>query len=102
MNDLTNEQKQMCKKISDKYGIKQLTVAIEEMSELTQSLCKLIRILGNGQPTLKNYKQITADITEETADVLIMIEQVGSLLNLSNADIQKMIDYKLERTLKGE
>lgn len=103
MNFLTNEQKYMCKKISDKYGKGQLIVCMEEMAELSQALSKLLRLSGAGQPTrIKSKEEIISKITEEISDVMITLEQVGTLLNISNADIQKMIDYKLERSLKGE
>lgn len=68
------------------YGMeKQLTVAIEEMSELTKEICKLFR----GQ-------QNTEAIAEEAADVTIMMEQIRYILNINN-EVCTMMDMKIER-----
>lgn len=68
------------------YGMeKQLTVAIEEMSELTKEICKLFR----GQ-------QNTEAIAEEVADVTIMMEQIRYILSI-NDEVCTMMDMKIER-----
>lgn len=68
------------------YGMEtQLTVAIEEMSELTKEICKTFR----GQ-------QNTEAIAEEVADVTIMMEQIRYILGI-NDEVCTMMDIKIER-----
>ena len=75
--------------IIDKYGDLQITVAIEELSELTKELCKKQR--GKDNVNL---------ILEEIADVFIMLEQLKLLFNISDDDIEHMVNYKIKRTLE--
>lgn len=56
------------------YGVEnQLIVAIEELSELQKELTKLLRGQGNHD-----------HIVEELVDVLIMLEQVEKICNISH------------------
>lgn len=57
----------ICKKAIDKYGDKQIIVAMEECAELIQALSKYLRD-GLGKSIL--------NIHEEIADVEIMIQQL--------------------------
>lgn len=59
----------------------QMVVAIEEMSELQKELTKLLRGTGNA-----------GRIAEETADVLICVEQIIYLLG-----IREMVDIQMDR-----
>ena len=69
-----------------KYGAdKQMTVAIEEMSEVIKELCKLQRGIGNRD-----------HLAEEIADAAIVLEQMRMLFNLNQAVCDKM-DEKIER-----
>ena len=69
-----------------KYGAdKQMTVAIEEMSEVIKELCKLQRGIGNRD-----------HLAEEIADATIVLEQMRMLFNLNQAVCDKM-DEKIER-----
>ena len=69
-----------------KYGAQmQETVCIEELSELQKALCKHIR--GNGSMT---------DISEEIADVQIMLAQMVMLFGLESS-VEKWRDIKLAR-----
>ena len=69
-----------------KYGAQmQETVCIEELSELQKALCKHIR--GNGS---------MADISEEIADVQIMLAQMILLFNLES-EVEKWRNTKMER-----
>jgi len=82
-------QIELCQTIANYYGHESQTmIAIEEMSELIKELCKKQR----GYDRHKN-------ITEEIADVSIMIEQLISLYDCKS-EVSKMIDYKLERQLR--
>ena len=65
-----------------RYGEEnQLVVAIEEMSELQKELTKLLRGTGNA-----------GRIAEETADVLICMEQIMYFLG-----IREMVDIQMDR-----
>ena len=82
-------------KIIRRYGeTSQINIAIEEMSELTKELCKY-----NRDP----IKWKHADhILEELADVLIMCKQIQIIFELSKEELDREIDFKIERTLKRE
>ena len=75
------------KKHKEKFGAKnQLIVAIEELSELQKELCKYLRDKTN----IRN-------ISEEMADVEIMLEQLKLIFeNETPVSIEK--NYKLART----
>lgn len=77
--------KELYEKAFNKWGNKQLVVAIEEMAELQKELTKALR----GKPNRGN-------IAEEIADVEIMVEQVRQYFNLGlSVDVVKK--HKLER-----
>lgn len=63
------------KSLIDKYGLDaQLTVAVEELSELTKEICKY-----------KRYGNNIDHIAEEVADVEIMLEQLKLIFNCSDS-----------------
>ncbi|WP_066500007.1 hypothetical protein [Abyssisolibacter fermentans] len=83
MTDL--ETADLYEKAIDKFGmVEQLVVAIEELAELQKEITKAIR----GKANIKN-------MTEEIADVLIMIDQVTRMYFIENKDIEVAKDYKL-------
>lgn len=70
----------------DKWGVNgQLTVAVEELSELTKEICKTLRNIGN-----------TNDLAEEVADVEIMCEQLRYIFSIDE-DVNDWKTYKLNR-----
>lgn len=75
MNNILN-------KAVEVYGDKQILQSIEEMAELTQALSKYVRNKG----TEKEVKTLD-NITEEIADVEIMLEQIKILLDIKSKDI---------------
>lgn len=86
---MKSEQIENCKIIANHYGKEhQVLIAIEEMSELTKELCKYFRRYDRSK-----------EITEEMADAMIMLEQLKELFGNSE-QIDKIIDYKLDRQLK--
>lgn len=96
MIEWTDARKAKLLRITDYYGHKQqVIVGVEELAELTQALTKHLR-----------YGDHIADISEETADVYICLEEIKSMLNISDAILTYNIDMKLERQLerirKGE
>lgn len=73
----------------DKRGKQfQLTVAIEEMAELTKELTKVIR---------SGSYETNDNLEEEIADVLIMLQQVCIILSTSDSNIWSVISAKINR-----
>ena len=96
MIQLTNEQKQTLLKLVDKFQEAQIIKCVEEMSELTKELCKFV----NNKNVNKNINEENMDnISEEIADVFIMLEQM--LIYFGNKeDVERIINEKIERTKK--
>lgn len=78
-----------CYNVLSQNGQDQLVVALEELSELQKELCKHLRKKGKRE-----------SIIEELADVYIMAEQIGLYFNVTDDEIQKVVDYKIKRTKK--
>lgn len=73
------------------YGINnQLTVATEEMAELTQVLSKVIR----GSLIDREH------LIEEYSDVLYMMEQLKYIFNIEDKEVSDMIWKKQNRQAK--
>lgn len=83
------------------YGDKQYMTAVEEMAELMQAISKYLRIDFNGCDDMSQIKKEQIEridnITAEMAEVYIALEQLQLMLNIKNADIQSVIDKKLNR-----
>lgn len=82
---------QLYKALYKKYGVKQIYVAIEELSELQKELCKLLR-----NDNISNLEQIK----DEIADVQIMMDQIVCFLNINKIELKKIKKQKLLRTQK--
>ena len=81
-----NVDKQIIKKQGKDIS---LTIAMEECAELIQAISKLRR--GKG-----NYE----NLAEECADVLICIDYLKQITHITDEEIQKWIDFKLDRALR--
>ncbi len=80
------DKKDLFDKARSKYGIDaQVQMCIEEMSELTKELCKWFRDKGD-----------INHISEEIADVEIMLEQMKQFFNLQD-DVERYKTFKLGR-----
>ena len=80
------------------YGDKQYMTAVEEMAELMQAISKYLRIYNSGCDDVSQIqKEQINNIAAEMADVYVMLEQLQLMLNIKNADIQSVIDKKLNR-----
>jgi NTP pyrophosphatase (non-canonical NTP hydrolase) len=77
-----------------RYGEKQAVVAMEECAELIQAISKSIRYENSG-----TYRE---NLKEEIADVLIMIETLKIMHEITDDEIQWYIDFKNERERKVE
>ena len=74
------------------YGeIAQIDMAVEEMAELTKSLCKVKRAAPGAETAAA-----VANVVEEIADVQIMIDQLRLIFDRSTADVE---EEKLRRLL---
>lgn len=78
----------------------EMRLCIEEMSELTKELCKYIRYSKNSKSDEndKNLSLIKNNIIEETADVLICVEQIKRIFG--EKQVTAMMDYKIQRGRK--
>ena len=75
------------KQAIETYGTKaQKLMAIEEMSELTKEICKDFRGKLNRE-----------HLVEEVADVLIMLDQMLLMYEISGEEICQMCERKMER-----
>lgn len=76
-----------------------ITITIEELAELSQSLSKLSRYREHDE-TLRTPKSIIFNnLSEELADVYLMLEQIKYIYFIEDKDIEEMITKKIERTL---
>ena len=74
-------------KAIEHYGTDvQLTVAIEELSELIKEICKNRR--GNSN---------ISELIEEIADCYIILEELLYIYDINTKAMMTMIDYKKER-----
>lgn len=86
---MKSNQIEGCKTIANYYGKdSQMLIAIEEMSELTKELCKN-----------KRGSERKKEITEEIADVKIMLVQLTALFGIEK-EVDDMVDYKIRRQLR--
>lgn len=74
------------KLVMDRWGADaQLTVVVEELSELIKEVCKMKRNIGS-----------VDHLAEEVADVEIMCEQLRYIFSI-DSDVDDWKKYKLER-----
>lgn len=66
-----------------------MNLVIEECSELIKELTKAHRGMGD-----------VNNIEEEIADVVLVIKQLMHLLDISEDDIQRIVEEKVERTME--
>ena len=84
------EQSEKVAEILRHYGDKhQMQKACEELAELQ---CEILKFL--------NKKGSLNSIFDEMIDVIIMVEQLKIMLPVSTAQIDKHIDFKLDRTIE--
>lgn len=86
-----SEEYKTYKKIIDHFGVNsQIIVAIEELSELQKELLKGLRY--SPEERLNN-------ITEEMADVEIMLDQLKIIFN-NGTDVEIVKESKIRRTVE--
>lgn len=90
--------KEFEKQLIKKTGIhRQQIIAMEECSELIQSISKMLRYESTSSKNNDKYKE---NLTEEIADVSICLERLKLIHNIDDKDIQKWIDKKEKRDSK--
>lgn len=93
MIEMTNEMEQrIYEALADRYGANtQIIVAVEELAELQQALCKWLRSIYCADQGPRH--ELKEHIREEIADASIMLNQMELMFG-DTADIQ---EQKLQR-----
>ena len=96
--------KDLAEKISQLIKINTLqnifTISIEELSELTQVICKLKRLTNQDKTLRKEQQQIFEELKEELADVYLLLEQIKILGKINDYEIERRISEKIRRTFE--
>ena len=77
-----------------------LTIAIEELAELTQVICKLKRLTNQDKTLRKEEQQIFEELKEELSDVYLLLEQLKIIANINDYEIERRINEKIKRTFE--
>ena len=77
-----------------------LTIAIEELSELMQVICKLKRLISQDKTLRKEEYQIFEDLKEELSDVYLLLEQLKIINDINDYEIERRISEKIRRTFE--
>ena len=92
------------RKIADFYGFaEQSRQLAEECAELIVAVNKYHRQIKKPLNKPGDYLDLQScidNITEELSDTIIMINQIKHLLNISDKNIDKIIEQKLNRQLE--
>ena len=84
---------------ADYYGYDaQSNQLIEECAELIQAINKHKRVLHNGQSVNMTLKESINNVSEEIADVEIMLAQIKYLLGINEQYIDTIKEMKIKRT----
>lgn len=90
---MTEKQKTMCREILAHYGTqKQEIQAVQELSEL-------ICVLARRKDQRKDKAAFIADMLDEIADSLIMIEQMKMAHSIYSMELDMKISEKLRRQM---
>jgi len=68
----------------------QMVMVIEEATELNKEICKWLRGRNNKD-----------ELTEEVADLLIMLQQLLFITGITSHELQQQADLKIERIKKA-
>lgn len=84
--------------IAEKIGLPALLEqCAEECAELAQACLKIARLYRGENPTPKSMKECRANLEEEIADVLLTMRMVIDDMDVDLGNLEKIIDYKVER-----
>ena len=76
------------------------TIAIEELAELVQVICKLKRWNDYDITLRKESSQIFEELKEELSDVYLLLEQLKLITAINNYEIERRINEKIKRTFE--
>ena len=76
------------------------TIAIEELAELVQVICKLKRLTNQDKTLRKEEQQIFEELKEELSDVYLLLEQIKILTQTNDYEIERRISEKIRRTFE--
>lgn len=97
---LNEANKERCRRIIGRYGYRpQLGMVLEETAELIKACsdlqkatCKMLRKGTCAVEFSENFK-------EELADVVAMCEQARQMANVSESEINRRVEAKLEKVI---
>lgn len=72
----------------------------EECAELAQACLKMSRKIRGENPTPKTMQEVTCDLNEEIADVMLCVNTLVEAGIISNESIESVIMQKEERWVK--
>ena len=89
---LNKENKEKCWTLLSKYGCEaQMMMVIEECSELSKAVCKVLRY--------PDSYDADANFREELIDVTVMLQQMFLMLRISNEEINEQAKKKIDKAL---
>ena len=86
INEVINKSIQSTNDLLGSNGNYNLVIAMEELNELGQQISKVLR-----------GKLDKSHLTEEVADVIIALQYVKQICNISETEIDNAIQYKIKR-----
>lgn len=95
--NLTEEQKQILRQCRDTYGdTAQILVSIEELNELACVLAKYPRY----DDSTKAVTELKDKALDEVADVIIVLDHIVNILKLTDIEVTKRIEKKVQRVTR--
>lgn len=74
--------------------------AMEEMAELIQALCKVMRLMIGDKTLRKTEKEVSAMVDEEIADTEIVLNRLVEIMGYQGKRMEKVkqiIEHKIDR-----
>lgn len=74
--------------------------AMEEMAELIQALCKVMRLMIGDKTLRKTEKEVSAMVDEEIADTEIVLNRLAEIMGYQGQRMKKVrqiIEHKIDR-----
>lgn len=91
-----NLNRDICNKLNEDNVFR---VTIEELAELIQAVTKMYRYKFDGNyDDIDTLNKCIENLTEEMADVLIVINRLKYIFGINERDLQKIINFKDKRT----
>lgn len=82
--------------IIEYYGkSSQLGIATEECAELIQAISKINRAKNTDQ-----YIEAKLHLIEEIADVIVCIDQLKTMFDISDGQISEIVNFKIHRQIE--